>query len=353
MSEADATRHSRKIEPRTAPGTTLQSGRRQGAVSAMARATAVPMNGKSPAMSGCVDVHAHVHGDGADEDDHDDCDPRPVDDERRLGVLDDRRKALLRPRRGNAEHDERDGGSDVGVQDFDGRDAADPHHRRRGIADDASRAARIRGRDDGREVADADAAAKQRVRHGAADQGGGDVVEETGNHEHDREQCERAGPVVGKPGREFLRQAALLEMRGEQREADEQEEQVDEDHRLVREVGRESVDAGPCREAGDQPLVRDDGHEAGGRDRQRPAMEQRDAHERRAEDQELDRKAQRTCGQSQSAAAARQPPFSWPFQARPRTKRPGRAAVGSPFSSASTPFTMTCDTPVAYWCGSV
>ncbi len=63
--------------------------------------------------------------------------------------------------------------------------------------------------------------------------------------------------------------------------------------------------------------------------------------------------AQRTCGQSQSAAAARQPPSSWPFQARPRTKRPGRAAVGSPFSSASTPFTMTCDTPVAYWCGSV
>jgi hypothetical protein len=33
--------------------------------------------------------------------------------------------------------------------------------------------------------------------------------------------------------------------------------------------------------------------------------------------------------------------------------RYGRAAVGSPFSSASVPLTITCDTPVAYWCGSV
>ncbi len=54
MSEAEATRHSRKIEPLTAPGTTLQSGRRHGAVSAMASATAAPMNGKPPATSGCV-----------------------------------------------------------------------------------------------------------------------------------------------------------------------------------------------------------------------------------------------------------------------------------------------------------
>ncbi len=78
--------------------------------------------------------------------------------------------------------------------------------------------------------------------------------------------------------------------------------QVHEDHPLVREVGREPAEAGPGREAGDQPLERDDGREAGGRDRQRTAMEQRDAHERHAEDQELERKAQRTCGQSQSAA---------------------------------------------------
>ena len=61
---------------------------------------------------------------------------------------------------------------------------------------------------------------------------------------------------------------------------------------------------------------------------------------------------QPTLGQSQSAAVARQPPSGQPVQARPRTKRPGRAVVGSPFSSAGTPFTITCETPVEYWCGS-
>ena len=86
-------------------------------------------------------------------------------------------KRCCGPRRRNAEHDERDAGRDVGVQDLDGRDAADPHHRRSRIADDAARAARVRGRDDGHEVTDAHAPAKQRVRHRAADQRGRNVVE--------------------------------------------------------------------------------------------------------------------------------------------------------------------------------
>ena len=50
--------------------------------------------------------------------------------------------------------------------------------------------------------------------------------------------------------------------------------------------------------------------------------------------------------------SARQPPFSGPSRRGRARSGPGRAAVGSPFSSASTPFTMTCETPVAYWCGS-
>ena len=54
ISEAEATRQRRKIDPFTAPGRMLQSGRRQPAVSAMAAATAAPMNGKRDEISGCV-----------------------------------------------------------------------------------------------------------------------------------------------------------------------------------------------------------------------------------------------------------------------------------------------------------
>jgi hypothetical protein len=82
------------------------------------------------------------------------------------------------------------------MQHLGGRDAADPHHGGRGVADDAARAAGVRRRDDRGEVADTHAPAKQRVRHGAADQRGGDVVQEAGDYEHDCEERERAHPSV-------------------------------------------------------------------------------------------------------------------------------------------------------------
>lgn len=53
----------------------------------------------------------------------------------------------------------------------------------------------------------------------------------------------------------------------------------------------------------------------------------------------------------QSSADARQPPSGQPVHARPRTKRPGDAPVGSPFRIAATPFTTTSLTPVAKTCG--
>ncbi len=145
-------------------------------------------------------------------------------------------------------------------------------------------------------------------------------------------------------GRKLLRQAALLEMRGEQRKADQQQEQIDEDHPLVtRSAPPDRRGRGPPRTPVTSHLIRDDGGEARGRDRQRQPMEKRDARERHAEDVGT-RTAKPTGPRTRSSR--RRPHGSrhsrGPFQARPRTKRPGRAAVGSPFSSASTPFTMTC-----------
>ena len=121
---------------------------------------------------------------------------------------DDRREPLLGARGGRREDEERDDGGDVGMQDVDGRDVVDPHHGRRRVAQDAAGAAGIRSRDDRGEVADLDASAEQRMRGGTADQGRGDVIQESGSDEYDAEQCECPGPVVGQVVRQRLRQAA-------------------------------------------------------------------------------------------------------------------------------------------------
>ena len=122
-----------------------------------------------------------------------------------------------------------------------GEHAADPHHRGRRVADDAAGPARIRRRDDRDEVADLHAPAEQRVRGGAADQCRGDVVQECGQR---RTRCasSASAPVQSsrQAARQRLRQAARLEMGREQREADEQQEEVRQDHPLVREVRREA-----------------------------------------------------------------------------------------------------------------
>jgi hypothetical protein len=128
------------------------------------------------------------------------------------------------------------------VQHFSGRDPADPHHRGRGVADDASRAAGVGGGDDRDEVSDPDPAAEQRLRRRAADQRGRDVVEERRRDEHDAEQHECTGPVIGQERRQGARQAALLEVPGQDREADEQQREVRENHPFAREVRRQTVE---------------------------------------------------------------------------------------------------------------
>ena len=97
----------------------------------------------------------------------------------------------------------------------------------------------------------------------------------------------------GRILRQHLRHLAVLEVVREQREAEQQAEQVGEDHPLVRHVGRQAAEAGARLEAGEDELVEDDGREAGERDLQRVAVEERDAGERQTEQHEVDRHAER------------------------------------------------------------
>ena len=116
-------------------------------------------------------------------------------------------------------------------------DARDPHHCCRRVSDHAPGAARVRGSDDGSQVADMHLCSKQRVRHRAADQGSRYVVEKAGEHEDDNEKPERPLPVMRKNAWEGCRYTSLLEMARQQPEYNEQEEQVRQDHPFVSEMG--------------------------------------------------------------------------------------------------------------------
>ena len=129
-------------------------------------------------------------------------------------------------------------------------------------------------------------------RHRAADQRGGDIVEEARQHEHDREQHEPALPSVRQERRHFVGDAAVLEMARQDREAHQQQEQVREDHRLVLHVQREAGEASAELEAGEDELVDDDGGEPGERHLQRLVVEDRDADQREREQDEVDRNAE-------------------------------------------------------------
>jgi hypothetical protein len=101
-------------------------------------------------------------------------------------------------------------------------------------------AAGVRRRDDRHEVADMDLAAEHMARHRAADQRGRDVVEEAGQHEHDREQDQS----VRQEGRHRVRDAAVFEVARQDRGAHQQQEQVREDHPFVPHVQREAGEPG-------------------------------------------------------------------------------------------------------------
>ena len=78
----------------------------------------------------------------------------------------------------------------------------------------------------------------------------------------------------------------------QQRESHQQQEQVGEDHPLVLQVQREAGQPGAELEAGEGELVERDRRQPGQRDCERVMMKQRDAEQRQAEQDEIDRNAE-------------------------------------------------------------
>ena len=115
--------------------------------------------------------------------------------------------------------------------------------------------------------------AENMARHGAADQRGGDVVEEARQHEYDDEQHESALPVVGQEGRHLVGDAALLEMPRQQRKTHQQQEQVREDHPFVLQVPGETRQAVAELEAREREFVEGDRRKSRERDFERAMME--------------------------------------------------------------------------------
>ena len=141
--EAQVTSDSRKMVPLNASGSSSQSGLRSGAVTRMRhphgdadeREAVEQIRDTARLTTTLAEIAATRMSD-------DDADARPVDLTCRGGVLHDRRVALLLKRGRDTEDDERDDRRDVGVEDGQRADAVDPHHRGRGVADDAARSRR-------------------------------------------------------------------------------------------------------------------------------------------------------------------------------------------------------------------
>ena len=89
-------------------------------------------------------------------------------------------------------------------------------------------------------------AAKNDVRHGAADQRGGDVVEKRRQHEHDDQQRETAFPLARQVSGQFTGNLRLFEVFGQKCKTHQKTEQVRQNHPLVLEVQNQSAEAVPA-----------------------------------------------------------------------------------------------------------
>ena len=95
-------------------------------------------------------------------------------------------------------------------------------------------------------------------------------------------------PVVGQEARQDSGNARVLEVLGEQSEAEQQPQEVREDHPLVQEMQPESGKAFAGLEAGERELVQHDCREPDQRDGKNVAVEYRDAQQRQREQDEIE-----------------------------------------------------------------
>ena len=134
-------------------------------------------------------------------------------------------------------------------------------------------------------------------RHRAADQCGGDVVEEARQHKHDGEQGEAARPTVWEEGGHRVGNAAVLEMPRQDRKAHQQQKEIGEDHPFVVQLQRQGrVKPSPCRKPGKQQLVDGNGRKPGQRHLKCLVVEDRDTEQRQAEQNEINRDAEQVDG---------------------------------------------------------
>ena len=237
---------------------------------------------------GVADIGDHVGDDGGDEDERHDEHARPFDAHAGRRVLHDGRWRCCWMAAGIPHTTRASAGGNEGVEHAQGVDPIDPHHGGGGVADHAARAAGIGCSDDSGQVADVHSAPEDLLRHRTADQCRRDVVEEARDHCDEDEQHEAALPVVGQEARHLVGDLAFLEVAREQGKAHEQEEQVGEDHGLVRHVLDEARQAGAVLEARKAQLVERDGGETGQGHLQRVVVEQGDAEQRQGEQDEVD-----------------------------------------------------------------
>ena len=148
-------------------------------------------------------------------------------------------------------------------------------------------------------------AAKHGHGDGAADHRRRDVVEKARQHEDHHQQYETALPVIGQKFRQPRRYLAFFKVLGQYRKAEQQAEQVGENHPLVREVQAEARDAVAGLEAGHQQLVGDDGGQPDQRHAQRVAVKQCHTQQRQREQDEIDRYAEHRRAFAASGACQR------------------------------------------------
>ncbi len=205
-----------------------------------------------------------------------------------LQVAGDRHVPVLHPRRRDAEDNHRHCGRQEGTDHGKRADPVDPHHRRRRVTEHGAGTAGIRGGDDGGKIADMDLAPENAGRHRGADQCRGDVIEKAREQEDDDKKHERPHPACWQQLRQDFRHAAVLEMAGQKRKADQQAEQIDQQHPLMRHVQAESSQAFSGLEAGEQDLVGGNCHHASEGHWQGMMVKQGDAEKCRGEENEID-----------------------------------------------------------------
>ena len=105
-----------------------------------------------------------------------------------------------------------------------------------------------------------------------------------------------AGPAVRQEGRHLVRDAAVLEVPRQDRKAHQQQEQVCQNHPLVVHLQHEAAETLALPEPGEEQLVDGDHRKPGQRDLQRLVMEDRDAEQRQAEQDEINRDAEQVDG---------------------------------------------------------